>query len=126
MQTNIINVTWYNAYVNLRTLGVNENVKANMLYGCLWDETLQWFRETNAVGENEKETAANLYRSESWGNHKNSEEFTYYKNVSGDIGTKIKEESIRTPTGATERNKANNIYDMAGNVWENTMEIERE
>ena len=34
--------SWYDTYANLRTLGANENVKANIIWGCLWDETLQW------------------------------------------------------------------------------------
>ena len=120
MNTNINYVSWYDAYMNLRTLGANENVKANMIYGCLWDETLQWFRETSALGE---DTAAKLYNSASWGNHFDSEGFTYYSNVSGSTGTR--NIIIIVPTGSTERNKANNIYDMAGNVSEWTMEGDR-
>ena len=54
--------------------------------------------------------------------HKDSEGFTYYTNVAGSTGSKTQNSSKMTPTGATERNKANNIYDMAGNVWEWTME----
>ena len=107
-------VTWYDSYINLKTLGVNENVKSNMIYGCLWDETLQWFRESGA------KTDAELYNSLTWGNYGVSNSFTYYTNVSGSVGTKSSKTII--PTGSTERNKANNIYDMAGNVREWTME----
>ena len=116
MNSNINNVTWYDSYVSLRTLTSNENIKANMIYGCLWDETLQWFRESGAKTDEE------IYNSATWGNHKDSEGFTYYTNVAGSTGSKTQNSSKMTPTGATERNKANNIYDMAGNVWEWTME----
>ncbi len=116
MNSNINNVTWYDSYVSLRTLTSNENIKTNMIYGCLWDETLQWFRESGAKTDEE------IYNSATWGNHKDSEGFTYYTNVAGSTGSKTQNSSKMTPTGATERNKANNIYDMAGNVWEWTME----
>ena len=39
------------------------------------------------------------------------------KNYSGKIFT-----NTELTTGATERNKAKNIYDLAGNVWEWTLE----
>jgi len=108
--------SWYDTYANLRTLGANENVKANIIWGCLWDETLQWFRESGA------KTDEDIYNSASWGNHKDSENFTYYTNVAGSTGSKTKGSGKSIPTGSTERNKANNIYDMAGNQWEWTLE----
>ena len=108
--------SWYDTYVNLRTLVPNENLKANIIYGCLWDETLQWFRESGA------KTDAEIYNSATWGNHLDSEGFIYYTNVAGSIGSKTQGRSASIPTGSTERNKANNIYDMAGNQWEWTLE----
>ena len=108
--------SWYDTYANLRTLGANENVKANIIWGCLWDETLQWFRESGA------KTDEDIYNSASWGNHKDSEGFTYYTNVAGSTGSKTQNSGKSIPTGSTERNKANNIYDMAGNQWEWTLE----
>ena len=108
--------SWYDTYVNLRTLVPNENLKANIIYGCLWDETLQWFRESGA------KTDEDIYNSASWGNHKDSENFTYYTNVAGSTGSKTQNSGKSIPTGSTERNKANNIYDMAGNQWEWTLE----
>ena len=108
--------SWYDTYVNLRTLVPNENLKANIIWGCLWDETLQWFRESGA------KTDAEIYNSATWGNHLDSEGFTYYTNVAGGTGSKTKGRGKSIPTGSTERNKANNIYDMAGNQWEWTLE----
>ena len=108
--------SWYDTYANLRTLGANENVKSNMIYGCLWDETLQWFVDTGS------KTPAEIYNSATWGNHNDSEGFTYYTNVAGSTGTKTQNNGKSIPTGSTERNKANNIYDMAGNMYEWTLE----
>ncbi len=109
-------VAWYDSYVSLRTLVSNENLKSNIIWGCLWDETLQWFRESGAKTDEE------IYNSATWGNHKDSEGFTYYTNVAGSTGSKTQNSSTITPTGSTERNKANNIYDMAGNMYEWTLE----
>ena len=109
-------VAWYDSYVSLRTLVSNENLKSNIIWGCLWDETLQWFRESGA------KTDAEIYNSATWGNHLDSEGFIYYTNVAGSIGSKTQGRSASIPTGSTERNKANNIYDMAGNMYEWTLE----
>jgi len=77
---------------------------------------LQWFRESGA------KTDEDIYNSATWGNHKDSEGFTYYTNVAVSTGSKTQGKSASIPTGSTERNKANNIYDMAGNQWEWTLE----
>lgn len=110
MNTNINNVTWYNAYVNLRTLGANENVKVNIIYGNLRKKTVQWFNKTEEEISN----------SESWGNYLASE--FDYTDVNGNTKTKLEGEYVMIPTGASEHNKANNIYDMAGNVMELTFD----
>ena len=58
--------------------------------------------------------------SQEWGNYSNvSFEYT---TTSGGTSTKNANSSSRLPTGCTERNKSNNIYDLAGNVLEWTME----
>lgn len=108
-------VTWYDAYRNLRTLGANSTVKSNIIPGCLWDETLQWFQDSGA------KTPAELNDSGTWGNHYNSS-FTYYSTIGGTTATKGANSSTYVPTGSAEKNKANNIYDMAGNMWEWTLE----
>ena len=76
-----------------------------MIWGCLWDRTLIWLSETNQVssGINGK-SYAEIVDSSSWGN---------YSSVFVDAS--------RESTGSNEVWKANNIYDMAGNMSEWTM-----
>ena len=42
MNTDINYVTWYRAYVNSKNISMNLNIQPNLIYGCLWDETIQW------------------------------------------------------------------------------------
>ena len=72
-----------------------------MIWGNQWDRTLIWLIES---GNKTKEEICN---STSWGNYSNNTE-TGHGN--------------RQSTGYSENWKANNIYDLAGNVWEWTME----
>ena len=115
MNRNINYVTWYDAYANLRTLGANENVKSNIIWGCLWDETLQWFRESGAKTDEE------LYNPATWGNYRIST-FRYYENTTENQIVKSRGSETMVPTGSAEQNKANNVYDMAGNVSDWTLE----
>ena len=73
---------------------------STLIYGVQWDALMRWY---NAEG-------INVEDSRSWGNYNNS---TAPANV--DSG------SLRT-TGYSENWKAKNIYDIAGNVHEWTME----
>ena len=107
---------WYAGYSRLQRLGANENVKSNMIWGCLWDETLQWLVDSG------NKTYAKIKDSRSWGNCYAST-FTYKTNTSGSTATKSAESSKLIPTGSTEYSKANNIYDMAGNTWNWTLEL---
>ena len=117
MNTDIGAQSWYTEYSRLQRLGVNENVKSNMIWGCLWDETLQWLVDSG------NKTYAEMKDSTSWGNYYNST-FKYKTNTSGSTATKLSGTANRTsiPSGSTEYSKANNIYDMAGNVWDCILE----
>lgn len=90
--------TWFKMYNQCEKLnGINNNVKTGMIYGCMWDYTLEWFVESGSktysqVGKDLTE----------WGNYGHG--------------------SIR-PSGYSESWKANNIYDMSGNVSDWTMEL---
>ena len=48
--------------------------------------------------------------------------FEYKTNTSGETGTKAQNSSTVIPTGSAEYTKANNIYDLAGNFFELTIE----
>ena len=114
--SSIGNQTWYNMYKRCKNIkGENTNIKTGMIWGNQWDRTLMWLIET---GNKTKEQIAD--DSTSWGNYKNST-FEY---VRGNGGTSTKKENNGTiiPTGSSEYTKANNIYDLAGNVWDRTME----
>ena len=115
MNTDINNQTWYTEYSRLQRIYVNGNVKSNMIWGCLWDETLQWLVDSG------NKTYADMADSISWGNCYNST-FQYKTNTSGNTATKSSNSNIKIPAGSTEYTKANNIYDMAGNVYDCTLD----
>ena len=95
--------------------GANTNVETGMIWGNQWDRTLMWLIET---GSKTKEQIAD--DSTSWGNYYNA---TFeYVNSSGSTATKNEGSSTRIPTGSAEYTKANNIYDLVGNVRDWTME----
>ena len=111
MNTNISNQTWYTMYNRMKNISSNPNIQTSMIWGCLWNETLQWLIDTGV------KTYAEINSSTSWGNYY-ATTFIYKTNISGGIGTKKQNSSTRIPTGSTEYTKANNIYDLAGNVME--------
>ena len=116
--TNISSQTWYNMYKRCKNIrGANTNVETGMIWGNQWDRTLMWLIET---GSKTKEQIAD--DSTSWGNYYNA---TFeYVNSSGSTATKNENSSTRIPTGSAEYTKANNIYDLAGNVRDWTMEAD--
>ena len=95
--------TWYTMYRKSKEILQNENgnVRTSMIWGSLWDHTLNWLVTSG------NKTYADMKDSTSWGNYYNS-------TVDG--------HGSRRPTGYREEWKANNIYDMAGNVWDWTLE----
>ncbi len=114
MNTSINYQNWYTAYTRIKRMSTNENVKTSIIFGGLWDETLQWFVDSG------NKTYATIKNSISWGNYYDS---TFkYKYTSGSTATKSLAVSKIIPTGSTEYSKANNIYDMAGNVYDGTLE----
>ena len=120
--TDIGSQTWYAMYEKCKTLSDNNNnIETGMIWGNQWDRTLMWLMECNAkeetTGKSKEEVISD---STSWGNYYNAT-FTY-TNSSGSTSTKNSGSSTRIPTGSTEYTKANNIYDLAGNVRDWTME----
>ena len=83
-----------------------------MIWGCQWDRALDWIVARNGGNY------SLVMDSTEWGNY-NDATFEY---LDTDGTTKMKNTARIIPTGSTERNKKNNIYDMAGNVWDWTSE----
>lgn len=99
-------------------------VISTLCYGVQWDAMLDFIKVTNNVTD-----------STSWGNCKNNEfsidrtDAKYYtasggwKKISEEgIKTKTSSEAIFLTTGASDDFAAKNIYNVAGNCWEWTME----
>lgn len=72
------------------------DVKSHLIYGCQWDAIMHW---SNIEGKN-------IFNGTDWGNYDDS------PNSAKSI----------INTGKNELYKTNNIYDIAGNMWEATME----
>ncbi len=113
-QTNAINKI-AEMYTNKETYGV----EAILPYGAMYDETLRFV----------KDDEHNVTDSTKWGNYYGTTfKFTgeYCEEPMADTLTYTEGTNIDKPedkkwlltTGASERNKAKNIYDLAGNVWE--------
>ena len=100
-----INFTsWYVQYQNSKLIAANSKVVSTMAWGCMWDRTLIWLTETG------DKTYSDLMDSRSWGNYKDS------------TGAAATNSGELQPTGNNETWKSNNIYDLAGNVRDNTIE----
>ena len=82
-----------------------------------------WLVECNAKDETTGKSKEEVIDdSTSWGNYNNA---TFqYTNSSGVTATKNSGSSTRIPTGSSDYTKANNIYDLAGNMYEWTMEAD--
>ena len=100
------------------------NSQANLLFGIQWDLTLEFLSV---------KCEADTSGSEIWGNYYNvsfiidrGQYNTSWTSSSGWINAKnvMKPENMnyKLTTGAADRNKMMNIYDLAGNVWEWTLE----
>ena len=100
----ITNVNWYYMYENSKKIAANSNVVSTMIWGSLWDRTLIWLTETG------EKTYAEIFDSRTWGNHSDSS------------GEAEASSGSRRATGFSEAWKANNIYDLAGNVFDRTIE----
>ena len=82
--------------------------KSKLISGAGWDRTLNWLIETKAKTENEV-----FVNSSSWGN---------YYDSTGNAKTNSGGGNMNYTTGRNEAWKANNIYDLAGNVCDWTTE----
>ena len=95
----INNQTWYTMYDKSKGIAANSNVTTTMIWGCQWDATMRWM--WNQGGERRTYT----YYSTGKGN--------YYKNNGN---------NNLIAAGSNPSYAVNNIYDMAGNVSDWTIE----
>ena len=115
INTDITSQNWWQMWKKARKLsGTSAGVQ--MIWGIQYDETLKWLIDTG-----EKTYAEIASDSTSWGNYKNNS-FTYYTNTSKSTATKAANNSTRIPSGAYEGANANNVFDLAGNVRDWTLE----
>ena len=127
MDTNIGSQNWYTMYKKCLTLkGANTDVKTSMIFGNLWDETLEWLVKSGAtISDGTTLTYQLMKTSTTWGNYYNAT-FNYIAaNAETPLMTETKAQSTRgtrIPAGSAEYTKANNVYDMAGNVYDWTTE----
>ena len=98
--SDINNQTWYTQYNKLKGIAANSNVKTTMIWGCQWDATLRW-----------------MYNSGNEEKKKYTYDSTGKGNYSGTNGNQP------IATGSNESYAVNNIYDMAGNVYDKTIEV---
>lgn len=108
-----LNTTWYNFYNQSLAYGTNYT-ESGMIYGCLWDATMQWLAQSNYWVGNSGQTYSG------YGNYK-SEAVT----VSNDDTTiTVKAQGIgqKLLTGQTGYTKSNNIFDISGNCVDLTQE----
>ena len=113
-QPTLTKTNWYNLYKKCTELQASDKVKTQMIWGCQWDVTMNWLISSGAKTSDEVNKD-----SSTWGNYSNYNAANNYTE-----GTAGYEKNAGSPqnTGSSENWKANNIYDLAGNVWEWTQE----
>ncbi len=113
------NDNWYTLYKKLQNIDTTNSVKTSMIWGCLWDETLQWFVDSKTLNY------ANLLMSNGWGNYYDSvvKSDDGKTELSGQFSTGDKLNSKLLATGCAKYTSANNVFDMAGNVVEWTLQL---
>ena len=96
---------------------MNKKINSHLIYGVEWDSILQWLLDSRATiasetsGDTKTITIDDIQKnSRSWGNYVNS------------VGDAAENSEVVQTTGTSEYWKVNNIYDLAGNVWEWTKE----
>ena len=96
------NISQTDALSNAKNMYTSSEFTSSLLTGAAWDRTLGWLYETGAVSWQEI-----LIDSSSWGNYSDDS----FSNTTSLINT-----------GSMPKTEKNNIYDLAGNLWEWTTE----
>ena len=87
---------WYTQYNLAKTIAADTNVTTTMIWGSQWDATMRWMYESGDL---------------------NKKIYTYNSDGKGNYNS-----DAIIPTGTIEEYSVNNIYDMAGNVVDWTIE----
>lgn len=110
----LTNKNWYDLYNIEKTLS-NENVSSHMIWGCQWDQIMIWMKDVNNIyGQKNR---FYILDSTNKGNYSDLE-------IRDSDNKVIKKggEAIRYGSAFNEIFATKNIYDLAGNVFEWTME----
>ena len=97
--SDINNQTWDSMYKKAKGIAVNSNVTSSMIWGSQWDATMRWMYNS---GNAEKK------------------KYTYDSTGKGNYDDTNENKPIAT--GSNDAYAINNIYDMAGNVFDWTIE----
>ena len=105
-------VNWYTHYNECMKFD-DENVTSGMMYGTLWDATMQWLSSNYDVGYTGNTTSG-------YGNY--NTEAVIVRDNNTTIIVKPSGTSQKLQTGQTSYTKSNNIYDLSGNHYDWTQE----
>ena len=110
----LTNTSWYNLYTTQKSL-TKGTTTSHMIWGCQWDQIMIWMKDirNNNVVQGSRYFIIN---SSNMGNYLNTE-----IKISEDQ-TKRAGEAFRFKAGEVGGAMIKNIYDLAGNAWEWTME----
>lgn len=121
-------ITCKQAQEKSRELISDKERTSSLMFGIQWDLIMKFIEQKGAKTQTQLKTD-----SSTWGNY-NNVEFNFVRGkYSYDMGTtfssdvnnktsKVESTSVLLTTGATDRNSALNIYDLAGNLWEWTLQ----
>ena len=102
--------SWYELYKYSKNIAGSENMQTRMIWVCQWDVTCKWLSEHGY----------DINDSSSWGNYSNYNTANNYAEGSEKYEARAGE---KQNTGSSENWKANNIYNLAGNCYEWTQEV---
>ena len=102
----LVNQNWYALKKACNEIVNTNEVQSIMIYGNMWDETMQWLVDTGAKKESEV-----YVNSSTWGN---------YNDSSGNAA--ILGAGSPQNSGYSDYWCANNVYDLAGNYGDGTQE----
>ena len=111
--------SWYSLYNKCLTLNKGTNTETSMMYGTLWDVTMQWLASSGiSVGYRNNQTTSGYgnyyYEIVTVSNNKETNSTT--------VNVKASETATKLKTGQTSYTERKNIYDLSGNCCEWTQE----